>query len=522
MTEVSTTPVELPEGDVTTPHQAFNLKAVHLVNGDGKSIDIQSITAGFSLYESINSKFVTGDITLIDSVNLIKNYRFTGQEHIRVHISTERDEIDQELEKIFRVYKLNNVQRPRAGTQTYEMKLCDPLMFVANTTRLSKVYRGSYTEMMSAAFWDMGQGNGQAWFNGISPEGKEKFFGHFEHTKSENNQFVIPNWRADTFLDWVTENADNKSGSWRNSMFLYQTFRDNFKWQSLSSMCGTAGVESKEREEAKVVKELGLEVGAGEVDTVGGTKDLQILTIDKPQLFDTLRGTVAGAYASTQKVYDPITKIESVNIYDILETFNRKDGSHVSEDAVPLIRTDESEKSIFLARTTGDIDWQEMASPPVKELNYAGMQYPNKIPDSLVTYDYNTNHDFDNNTFESSEAFKGNKIKDNSKLERIALKEIMKQHRVVVILPIRTDISAGDVIKMNIPEPEVTRGEDNTDPINDNRYLVVDSCLTGNLQVPGFYGSLQLECIKESFAKEITLEEIETLIEKSDGSYEAD
>jgi hypothetical protein len=40
--------------------------------------------------------------------------------------------------------------------------------------------------------------------------------------------------------------------------------------------------------------------------------------------------------------------------------------------------------------------------------------------------------------------------------------------------------------------------------------------------VPGFYGSLQLECIKESFAKEITLEEIETLIEKSDGSYEAD
>jgi len=150
------------------------------------------------------------------------------------------------------------------------------------------------------------------------------------------------------------------------------------------------------------------------------------------------------------------------------------------------------------------------------------MQYPNKIPDSLVTYDYNTNHDFDNNTFESSEAFKGNKIKDNSKLERIALKEIMKQHRVVVILPIRTDISAGDVIKMNIPEPEITRGEDNTDPINDNRYLVVDSCLTGNLQVPGFYGSLQLECIKESFAKEITLEEIETLIEKSDGSYEAD
>ena len=94
MTEVSTTPVELPEGDVTTPHQAFNLKAVHLVNGDGKSIDIQSITAGFSLYESINSKFVTGDITLIDSVNLIKNYRFTGQEHIRVHISNERDEID--------------------------------------------------------------------------------------------------------------------------------------------------------------------------------------------------------------------------------------------------------------------------------------------------------------------------------------------------------------------------------------------------------------------------------------------
>lgn len=517
MTEVSTTPVELPESEVTLPHQAFNLKAVHLINGDMIPIDIEAITAGFSLYESINSKFVTGDITLVDSLNLIKNYRFTGQEHIKIHISTADDEENGGIEKLFRVYKLNNVQRPKALTQTYEMKLCDPLMFVANTTRLSKVYRGSYTEMMMNVFFDMGQGQGKP-LKSTGITDPKALFGHFEETKTENNQFVIPNWRATTFLDWVAEHADNKSGSWRNSMFLYQTFRDNFQWESLSSMCGIKSAdESVLSIESRKGVELGYPAGAGEVDTVGVPKDLQIISINKPQLFDTLRGTVAGAYASTQKVYDPVTKIESENVYDILETFNRKDGSHVSEDGAPMIRTDEDINSIFTPHITGDSNRTE-GPTDLKPLDYAGMQYPNKIKDSLITYDYNTNHDFDNNTFESDEAFQGNKIKDNAKLERIALLEIMKQHRVVILLPVRTDISAGDVIKLNIPEPEMSDG-DNKDTINDNRYLVVDSCLTANLQEPGFYGSLQLECIKESFAKEITKEEIETLLENAYGAY---
>ena len=494
---------------VRTPHIPFNLKAVHLVTGDGHALDIASITQGFTLYESINSKFVTGDMTIVDGLNLIKNYRFTGQEHIRLHFDTEPDSVEKEEEEegtkkgidvTFRVYKLVNVERPKGPFQTYEILLCDPYMFNANATRISKVYRGSYSEMLTKVFDEFGPKGGIE--SGVIPASIEK-------TKEEKGQFVVPNWRATTFIDWIVKNADNKTGSWRNSMFFYQTFKEGFKFKSISNMCGT----STEDETSKV-KTLHYPAGAGDVDAYEGglPKETQALQISKPQIFDALRATVSGAYASRSLTYDPVTKIETKNRYNILETYNRS-GSHVSSPAHPLIRTSDSNLDVFLPETTLDSNHFD-GVVTTKALPHLSTLYPNHQENSFVLYDYNTNHDFDNNEFTNDESWKGNKVTDNSKLERIALLEILKQHRVVIILPIRTDISVGDVIELKQAEPEISKG-DTKDLINDNRYLVVDSCYTVNLSVPGLYGSLQLEIVKESFAKEVNEEnvKVENLIE---------
>ena len=42
-------------------------------------------------------------------------------------------------------------------------------------------------------------------------------------------------------------------------------------------------------------------------------------------MFDTLKGTISGAYASHMKVYDPLRKLESEEVYDMEETFKRGD-----------------------------------------------------------------------------------------------------------------------------------------------------------------------------------------------------
>ena len=119
----------------------FTLVALHIVNQEGMSLDISKIAPNFRLYETIYNKFVTADLTIVDSLNILKHYRFTGQEFCRVayrHGSDEDDPLAPVIDKTFRVYQIINVARQKETVQSYQMKLCDPSMFTARSTRMSK------------------------------------------------------------------------------------------------------------------------------------------------------------------------------------------------------------------------------------------------------------------------------------------------------------------------------------------------------------------------------------------------
>ena len=130
-------------------------------------------------------------------------------------------------------------------------------------------------------------------------------------------------------------------------------------------------------------------------------------------------------------------------------------------------------------------------------------------------YSYSSNHDFDNKKkVGDKEVWSGEHITDNSKLERKGLKQILNQNRVQIIIPVRTDVSVGNIVELMIPEPELQDEKSDTkDKIVDNRYLIVDMCLSANVQLG--VGSLQLECVKESFAQKITEEAIQGMIDNT-------
>ena len=214
-----------------------------------------------------------------------------------------------------------------------------------------------------------------------------------------------------------------------------------------------------------------------------------IKTYYKPQQFDTLRGTVGGAYGSLQKVYDPVKKQEQEFVYDLDQTMKR--GKHLS--GFPMIRTGEFEKTLTTENMIDDTQ-----SPAVTEVDID--LSPNKEFDSIVESDYTTTHLFDNETtVDSPEIFSGLKYEENAKLERRALLETLQQHRIIVTIHMRTDLTVGTVIKLDIPQPESGSGRE--DELNDNRYLITD--LSVILNVPDKEGELNLECVKESYAKDI-------------------
>ena len=457
----------------------FFVESLTLVNQYNESVDLTNMVSNFQLYESIFNKFVTGDVSILDGINLLKNFRMTGQEFIRIAIrqkeGTDEKSADEfSIDKTFRIYKVDNVQRPDELTQTYMFRICDPKMFTVRRKRLSQALRGRYDQILQNVLIDFCKFN------------REDFDG-WEQTVPENKQFICPNWNIGQLIDYIVNNSSiGESAAYKNGMFFFQTLTGGFRFQSVDTMMSMEfPIEFSNTPRNALV--------GSEEENINAPKGLntQILQYEKPQVFDTLQATVGGAYASTLKVYDPIRKLEEENIYD-LETVMGK-GEHVSGN--PMLYVDDLER-VLSAENLEDAQ----TSPKINEI---GIELqPTKEPEVLIINDYHSNHVFDNATSLSEpEVFEARKLKDTGILQRRALLEVLEQHRIIATIPLRTDLSVGMIVKLNITSPEVMGTGDIEDEVNDNRYLITDLSISGSPQTK--QGVCFIECVKESYAKKI-------------------
>ena len=467
----------------------FTIDAINLVNQEGESVDIQNSVLMFRLYESIYNKFVTGDIHIIDGLDLLKNFKIVGDEYIRISIkqiegmgeeASEEFSIDRDL----KVYKITAINRVDQSTQSYVLKVCDPRMFTVRNTRVSRVMRGSYDKMLQNVLIEEGH---------IPTEE----FVHWEDTKPENQQMVLPNWTIDKFIDFCVNNSDKgmaDSATYQNGMFFYETLNGGFCFKSIDEMF---------QQEFPLTFSYGSRQGdtkTADIDAnADGGVNTVIESIEHPQRADTLRGMIGGAYASTQLTYDPIRKVEEIDLYSIDEVFSRNAEGHLSGH--PMIRTG-GQNEVFEKVLTTENVIDAKVSPAVTDKDVdtnLGYKY-----DAVRITDTRMIHAYDNaTTLDEEETFKGWSAKvDSAKLERRAMLEILQQNRIVITIPLRTDLSVGTVIKLDIPPPQSsTGGVDIADKMNDNRYLITDICVNG---VPADkVGKLFIECVKESYARKI-------------------
>tara|TARA_Y100000361_G_scaffold2056_1_gene1751 strand:- start:83 stop:1432 length:1350 start_codon:yes stop_codon:yes gene_type:complete len=433
---------------------------------------------GFKLYESIFNKFVTGEVSVADGLNLPKNFRLTGQEYLRISIkqkegNDEEAEEDFSIDKTFRIYKLDNVIRVNEVTQSYVLRICDPRMFYARRKKISQTLRGRYDQILQNALIDVGKF-------------KVEEFDAWEQTKPDNKQLICPNWSVAQLTDYIVNNSQvGESHAFKNDMFFYQTLNGGFRFQSFDSMCtqefpipfSNIPRNTSQTEDENLNAPLGL--------------NSAILVYKKPQMFDTLQATVGGAYASTLKVYDPIRKLEEENIYDLESSM--KKGNHVSGH--PMLYVDDLERVL----TAGEVT-EMTTSPEVSETD-VDIQ-PTQEFGGVIINDYHNQHSFDNATSLSEpEVFESRKLNDSGVLERRALLDILQQHRIQVTIPLRTDLSVGMIIKFVMTTPETMGVGDKADKVNDDRYLITDLAVEGS--TVSKTGTCTLECVKESYAQKI-------------------
>ena len=460
----------------------FKINSFTLVNQFGESIDLSRIAVDFKLHESIHEHFCSGEVIINDGINVLKNYRLTGQENIRISISQldNQGQVAKEsfsIDKTFRVYSVTDVTRNPKNMieQNYRIQFCEPRVFYTKSTRLSQVFRGTWSNILQKGLIDNGPF-------------KVSEFDHWEPTQNDRNQFICPNLSLQEFIKVCTRNADLQveEGTFSRSMFFYQVLNGGFRFKSFYRMTQDEFPISFSyipREYNDVTL-----IGA---NTQGGVNSV-IKSFTRPRQFDTLEGLATGAYSSNIQVYDPLLKNTYVNVYDLGKMFKGNEG-HVS--GYPLIHLDDPESILSPDDTT-----ENSKSPTVRAAIDQDLAL-NKSFFASTHRGFNANHIFDNTGVGEQASFNGIDANNTAMLERMSLMSILRQHVTKVIIPLRTDLSVGTIVQLKLPVPELQKGKVIEDEVNDDRYLITSLNVFGNTQTGT--GELHFECVKESFAKNI-------------------
>ena len=61
--------------------------ALTIVNPEGDTIDISGITTSIKIFESIDKPFLSGRLSIVDGLDLIKNFKLVGQESLTMKCS---------------------------------------------------------------------------------------------------------------------------------------------------------------------------------------------------------------------------------------------------------------------------------------------------------------------------------------------------------------------------------------------------------------------------------------------------
>ena len=455
----------------------FYIESIAIVNQSGDIVDIRKIVNNFRMYESIYDAFTTADVTVIDGVNLIKNFEFTGQENLRISVRQkegleDKSNKEQSIDRTFRIYKIHNIQRINETTQSYQLLCHDPRLTQVKKARVSQCFYGSYSAILLGIMTDTIK---------LRPEETEAWV----DTLPANQQFLAPDMTVENVIKYVTKNANTSSNApWRNSCFFYQTLNGGFRFHDIQEMY--------QREHpvvfSRVPKNSDLEVDEMNINSPRGL-NTQILDIHRPQAFNSLDGVSNGLYASTLRVYNPITQRIDEHIYDMKDTFDRDGHMHK-----PNVHIDTPE-------ITGAAS--DSISPVDAKLDQIEIEPPvNKSFDTKIVNVDTMVHAYGNaTTLDADELMLGDQHTDNSLLERGALIQLLHQNMYTVVIPFRTDLTVGTVVRLLIPEPESSRPEGTVDKKNDNRYLVTEIKLMGI--VADNQGSLTMTCVREGVAKQL-------------------
>jgi hypothetical protein len=205
----------LNPGDVT-------INAAILINNTGKGINVKNLIREVVLYENIMSPFITGEVTISDSINLAEAMPLIGEEQLFLDIENVMIPRVNALrrERLFFIYKMGGMENLRMKNRIYTLYIMSIEGFTDINQRISQTFKGKISDTVKKLV--DGKSPGLA---SIKPLGIEE---------TSNNEVHTSNfWSPTQNIYYLCDRAVNKKN---NPNYLFFECGEGFVFSSLDTL----------------------------------------------------------------------------------------------------------------------------------------------------------------------------------------------------------------------------------------------------------------------------------------------
>jgi len=261
---------------------------IEIESYNGNRYDVSGNYTELSIYESIYTPFLSGELILVDNSSMLSKFPFIGQEKLLVQ--WERD--DELFEKRFFITGVFDVARALDGVGAYGLTLSSEKQMLNASSLFSKAYRGRSDEIIRSVYEEY--------------LGSDLVIG--TNGKTSHN-VVFPFIKPLQAIDMMCRNTLAEDNT---PMFMYESlYREETRLESFGSMYSADPI---------IDLEMKLESN-NDPSKPEPTRDLsdgkgRVYEFSLPKSYETLERLGRGDYASQVTVSDPSTRRAEISDFD--------------------------------------------------------------------------------------------------------------------------------------------------------------------------------------------------------------
>ena len=294
----------------------YHIEVCEIYAASGAVIDLKDQFASVNIYEDIFKNALTGDISIVDTNNLLTNLPIIGQEKLKLRLVTPNADDDNSrtiavdfTDTPFYIYKVASKVSINDNTNAYTLSFTTPEAVRSNRIRVTQAFSGEPSvEIVKKIFRDEDLLNS-----------KKEFY--YEET-TNNFKFVSPSMRPFDFINSVARRCLSKEYNYAPTFLFYETVK-GYWFRTIDSMMDTKNPRFVFKEETPNI------LPEGHKKPEVNTTLTNILSYSLMSSTDVMMNMRKGMYGSNLLMIDLVNKTVENHNYNYFDDFS--EDKHVDE-----------------------------------------------------------------------------------------------------------------------------------------------------------------------------------------------